>query len=90
MLSKKSTVEEHCENDICSDQAGVDAADAGRTLSTVSTITFAVGAAGIGAGLVLLLTTGGGDSSSGGAAPSVALLPSVSPLGGGVRLVGTF
>jgi hypothetical protein len=90
VLSKKSTVEENCdlENDTCSNQAGVDAADAGRTLSTISTITFAVGAAGLGAGLILVLTSGGGES--GGGAPSVALIPSASPLGGGVRLVGTF
>jgi hypothetical protein len=59
VLSKKSTVEKECDNKLCSPE-GIQAGESGRTLSTVSTIAFAVGAAGIGLGAYLILSAGDG------------------------------
>lgn len=60
-LGKKATVEEHCDagSPVCRNQAGVDASNAGATLATLSTVGFAVGAVGIGAGITLLATAPG-------------------------------
>jgi hypothetical protein len=57
-LGKKSVADEHCfpERGFC-DQEGADANDAGRTLATVSTVGFVVGAVGLGAGAYLILTS---------------------------------
>jgi hypothetical protein len=55
VISRKSTVERECNGNLCT-QAGLDAADSGKTLSTVSTIAFAVGAAGVGVGTYLILS----------------------------------
>jgi hypothetical protein len=60
VLHRKGVVDEHCDDDQACDQAGLDAASSGSTLSIASTITFAVGIAGLGAGTVLLLTRDGG------------------------------
>lgn len=57
VISRKNVVDNHCQNQHC-DQQGLDAADAGRTLSTVSTVSFIVGAVGVGGGLTLILTHG--------------------------------
>ncbi|HMJ10319.1 MAG TPA: PEGA domain-containing protein [Polyangiaceae bacterium] len=83
VLSKKSTVDDECENKRCTPE-GLDAGDSGRTLSTISTVSFAVGLAGIGTGLVLILTSDG----SSGAQTSI----SASPLhgGAGLRFGGRF
>lgn len=58
VLAKKSTVEDHCPDKRC-DQVGYDAARAGRTWSTVGTVSFVVGAAALGGGIILLTTSGG-------------------------------
>jgi hypothetical protein len=58
VLSKGSTVDKECENKQCT-AAGLDAADAGRTLSTVSTVAAVVGAASLGLGIYFLVS---GDS----------------------------
>lgn len=54
-IERKAVVDEECDpvTKQCSSQAGVDANELGRTLAAVSTIAFVVGAAGIGAWLVL-------------------------------------
>lgn len=54
-LSKKSTVDDHCNDTLC-DHEGKQAADSAKTLALVSTIGFGVGAAGVIAGAVLVLT----------------------------------
>jgi hypothetical protein len=55
VLDRKSTVDRECAGSVCS-RAGADAASSGRTLSTVSTVAFAVGAVGVGVGLYLALS----------------------------------
>ena len=56
VLRQKAIVAAHCENKAC-DEEGVNAADTGRTLSTISTVTVAVGAAGLGVSAYVLLST---------------------------------
>jgi len=53
-VGKTSTMNANCNGRVCN-QEGYDAASAGRTWSTVSTVGIAVGAAAAGVGLVLLL-----------------------------------
>jgi len=65
----------------CGSQAGIDAARAGRTLATVSTVAFVAGAALGGAGVVLLLVRPGSST--------VAVGPSVSHAGVGIRVGGS-
>lgn len=60
VLAKKSTVEDHCVDKRC-DQTGYDAGRAGRTWSTVGTVSFAVGAAALGGGIILLTTSAGSE-----------------------------
>jgi hypothetical protein len=55
VFSKKSTVDENCRGPDCNHE-GKQAADSAKTLGLVSTISFAVGAAGIATAAVLLLT----------------------------------
>jgi hypothetical protein len=57
VLGKKATVDEHCTPEGYCDQTGLDAASDGRTLSTVSTVTFLAGLAGVGVGLYLVLSS---------------------------------
>jgi hypothetical protein len=54
-LAKKSTVNADCKGLSCS-STGEQAVSAGKTLGTVSTVGFVVGAAGLGAGAVLFFT----------------------------------
>lgn len=56
VLDRKSTVDRECNGNVCSAE-GVDAANSGKTLSTVSTIAFAAGAVGVGVGLYLVLSS---------------------------------
>ena len=88
-IDKKNTVQQNCQSDpaggvACRDQTGLDAASAGRTMSTVSTVAFAVGALGIGVGAVLLVTSGNKGSTS------TAISPRVMPGGGGLLFARTF
>ena len=82
-LSRKGTVQDHCDGSRC-DQTGVDAASSGRTLSLVSTITFAVGIAGMGAGTYLILSR---DKSG---AERAAVHAAVTGGGGSLALTGRF
>lgn len=61
VLAKKSTVKEHCVDKVC-DQEGYDAGRAGKTFSTIGTISFAVGVATLGTGIVLFTTSGHSDN----------------------------
>jgi hypothetical protein len=65
VLGKKSTVDEECNEQKRCSQTGLDAADAGSTLGTVSGIGFIAGGVLLGAGAVLVLTSGGGSGSKG-------------------------
>ncbi|MFZ5891497.1 MAG: hypothetical protein ACOY0T_10640 [Myxococcota bacterium] len=56
VLDRKSTVDRECAANRCS-AAGVEAAESGRTLSTISTIAFAAGAVGVGVGAYLILSS---------------------------------
>jgi hypothetical protein len=58
VLGKKSTAEDHCDDAlrVC-DQTGKDANDSGRTLGPISTIGFAVGVVGLGAGTYFILSS---------------------------------
>ncbi len=58
MLRQESKVEDGCDTStkVCDSQAGVDAASTGKIWSTVSTVLFSVGVAGVGAGTFLVLT----------------------------------
>jgi hypothetical protein len=55
-LRYKSKMDDHCSDGVC-DQTGFDAADKGDTFAKISTVTFAVGAVGIGLGTYLLLSS---------------------------------
>lgn len=65
VLDRKATVDDLCpgEERACGSAEGVAASDAGRTLSGVSTVGFAFGLAGLGAGAWLLLASPGPSSS---------------------------
>jgi hypothetical protein len=78
-LGKKATVDNHCTASAgtCNSQEGIDASSSGKTLTTVSTVSFIVGAAALGAGIYLVV-------SSKDHAPQTAL--SVTPTAGGASL----
>jgi hypothetical protein len=78
----KSTVEEHCGSDKLCDSHGVDAAGSGKTMSTVSTIMFAVAGVTTGVGIYWVL---GGDSK-----PKMAVGPAATRGGGGLAFAGCF
>ncbi len=59
-LSEKHRMEDHCDARAACDRAGVDAAERGATLATVSTAALAVGAVGVGVGLYLVVTSSAG------------------------------
>jgi hypothetical protein len=70
-LGKKSTVDEHCDSDRFCDAEGADAAESGRTLATVSTVGWIVGALGIGAGVYFILSSGSDGKSETGVRAAV-------------------
>lgn len=56
VLDRKATVEDLCRDDVCSAQAGVDAAAEGRSLAIASTVGFIAGGALTAIGIVLIVT----------------------------------
>ncbi|MBW2523547.1 MAG: hypothetical protein JRI23_05205 [Deltaproteobacteria bacterium] len=82
VLDRKNTVETHCAEDVCTDPAGVDAADSGRILAAVSTAAFVGGGAALTAG-VLMFVLGGPSETE---AASASVHPS--PGGGALVLSG--
>ena len=56
VFGKKSTVKSDCVGTTCNSADGVNAANSGKSLATVSDIGFGVGIAGLAAGAILLLT----------------------------------
>ena len=85
-IGKKNDVDDACDRAQCTTTATQDAADSGKTLSTISTLTFVGGAVGIGVGAVLVVTSlsGGGPQRAG----SAALAPMWLPGGAGVCFGG--
>lgn len=90
-LSKKSESEDHCGGSIgqsganqC-DAEGVDLRDQAKSAATFSTVGFAVGALGIGAGIFLLATGGGGKEKS---AKPLWVQPAVGPRSAAVLVGG--
>jgi hypothetical protein len=83
-IQRKGTVKTECPGQVCRGSAGLDAAAQGKTLSLVSTVTFATGLVGLGVGAYLVLS--GGSKST----PAVALTTTITPDTTGLRLVGQF
>jgi hypothetical protein len=86
-IGKKGVVQEHCGADYSCDQTGYDASRSGKTLSTVSTVSFAVGAVGIGLATYLVLSSGG-EPAKKERPVKASFEPSVGP--GGFSLGGRF
>ena len=86
-IGKKSTVDKLC-SPTCFEKdrtAVLDAESAGKTLSSISTITFIAGGVGLAAGVVLVLTSGPRR------APTTATLGAMPlPGGGALSLGGSF
>jgi hypothetical protein len=83
-IGTKSDLEAECPDPLsCKTVEGRDLASKGETLTTTSTVTFVLGLAGLGGGIVLVLTSP--DSPT-----STALAPAALPGGGGAILRGRF
>lgn len=80
-IAKKSTVDAHCLKG-CDDTAR-EAATAGKRLSTISTVTFIAGGAGLATGLTLVLVSPSGR-------PAATVTAGASPGGGSLTLRGVF
>jgi hypothetical protein len=83
-LSDASTVRNHCPNHACTSQSDMDTARTGSTLTTVSTVGFGVGIAGVAVGSYLLFVRR--DR----AHQQTSVVPLVGPQGGGVSWSGSF
>jgi hypothetical protein len=80
-MSKHDDAEEYCDSGRCTDRRGVDLSDQALTAGNVSTIAFAVGAAGLAGGAVLWFT--GETNGESATAPSIGVgLTGVSVAGG--------
>jgi hypothetical protein len=88
VLGDKSTVADHCDpiTHAC-DQTGVNAANDGKTFSTVSTVAFAAGGALFVTGLVLFLTA---RSDAGSTVSTTVVAPQGYAGGAGLSLLHTF
>lgn len=81
VLGKKSDVERECDGKLCTAE-GVEAGEDGRLYSTISTVAFAVGVAGVAAGATLILTASDGKET---ARVQVRALPGAAALSLGGR-----
>lgn len=81
-IGDKDTVGKFCNAQTCTDQKGLDAARDGRTVSAVSTASFAIGAAALAAGVVLVLTSKSGAKS--------VVSPAAGPSGAGLWITRSF
>jgi hypothetical protein len=88
-MGDASTFKANCtSNGACSNQAGVDAASAGKTASALSTAGFIGGAVLTGVGVYLLLTSAPTSPSGPASPPSVGVMSL--PGGAGLSFVGGF
>ena len=83
-LSTKRQLEKDCPDPTMCDQAGVDKAATGKTLSLVSTASLIAGGAFVGVGLVLVIAGGNADR------PAAAVGVSPLPGGGAFSVAGSF
>ncbi len=83
-LGRKNDLEAACPVKSACTSAGVDAAGAGSTLATGSTIAFALGAAAVAGGLALVLTSRGGKGDT----PKASAV--LAPAGAGLAIRGAF
>jgi hypothetical protein len=93
VLGKKSIVDDpsHCDQTThACDQTGTDAASAGQTLSTVSTVTFIGGGAVLAAGVILFFTSPARAQGASGAAARTTFVPEAYLGGGGLRVIHAF
>lgn len=79
-----STFKANCDASGACNQQGLDAASSGKTLTTVSTVSFVLGLAAGGAGAYFFLTRDRGGR------PTTALVTTGAPGGGGLSLVRAF
>jgi hypothetical protein len=92
-FSKKKDSEDHCGEAIGQSDAnrcnptGLDLRDEAKSAATISTIGFAVGAVGVGAGVVLLLSGGSKPEKS---ARRTQVVPMLDPRSSGVAVTGAF
>jgi len=86
MRSDRDTVDSHCSSNTkeC-DKTGWDAAQSGKTWTTVNTVSMIVGAVGVGTGVYFLLSSPGSNTKS-----STAVGASPAPSGGALFLHHTF
>jgi len=82
-LVKKGVADDNCVGSLCNEEEH-DADNSGRTFGTVSTIGFAVGAAGVVAGVILLATEGGKSPPQAGSARSRTFLTRPAVGAGGI------
>ena len=88
-LSKKSTIEDNCVELECN-RDGKEAADEASTTGLVSTIGFAVGAAGLAAGVILVLTAPSPTAAAGSPGARFAAVITPTADGGRFALRGQF
>ena len=83
-MGKKQTVDDNCHGTVCSAE-GKSAADSGKTLGTISTISLGAGVAGLATGVVLWLAAPQGKTRETGGrrwAPMIAGAPGAGALAG--------
>jgi len=92
-LDRNTTVDDHCkregydEGTLGCTQEGLDAADSGKTLGVINTVTLFAGIAAVGTGLILVLTA---PSEPAEPATSAKIYPLVSPRAAGLALDMSF
>jgi hypothetical protein len=64
VLDRKSTVDDNCDAAKRCNPTGAEAADSGRTLAPISTVSLVAGGVALAAGVVLVLTSGSSDRES--------------------------
>lgn len=84
-IGKSGTVEDHCdlETRTCATEEAIDAASAGSSLATISTVSFVVGGLGLGAGAYLILTSGDDG-------PTTTAVARATPGGAAFEIAGRF
>jgi hypothetical protein len=82
-LDRESLRAKNCSAENVCNQTGYDAAQSGKTLATVSTVTFLAGGVALGVGAYLVLSNRAG-------AAQTALVPNASQQGGGMSLLHRF
>jgi hypothetical protein len=85
-MGETKTVNDLCENNVCSEQRGIDSARSAREHATISTIGFASGGALLALGAVLYFWVGGEESAPTAPEPSPSLGARVTELPGGFAL----